>query len=529
MTAEPQSDQPSGMPPAIGVLPDPGIPDPPWRRLAPGMLLVEPVRELIRFIPMLIVLIFAGRVGDTGPPWGLVATGAVIALGISRYATTRYRISDALVEVRRGVFQRRHLTVPRDRIRTVDVSAHPLQRLLKLVKVEIGTGSSHHGSEAVALDGLPASAAGQLRAELLHRAAAAGDATPRATSDESAEETVLARLDRRWIGFAPATLSGVITGAVLISLAWRIAGEARIRPSEIGVVAQLLRSLRSSPLWLDVLLVAGVVMLAVTILSVAGYVLSFWGYTLTRHARGTLQVTRGLLTTRATSIEERRLRGVDRFEPLLLRWFGGARLNAIATGLRHRGSENGSAVLVPPAPVAIVTAVEDAVLGNTRIGAAALIPHGPAARRRRYSRALGVTAVLIAVLLVLSVRVGWLVVPAWSSLLALPVAALLARDRYRGLGHALIDDHLVARSGSLARHRSVLAVSGVIGVTLRQSYFQRRAGLISLTATTSAGAQRYVVPDLPDTIALDLAEQLVPQSGTIRVAVAHDAGRQHTA
>jgi putative membrane protein len=66
-------------------------------------------------------------------------------------------------------------------------------------------------------------------------------------------------------------------------------------------------------------------------------------------------------------------------------------------------------------------------------------------------------------------------------------------------------------------------------VTLRQSYFQRRAGLISLTATTSAGAQRYVVPDLPDTIALDLAERLVPQSGTIRVAVAHDAGRQHTA
>ena len=83
MTAEPQSDQPSGIPPPIGVLPDPGIPDPPWRRLAPGMLLVEPVRELIRFIPMLIVLIFAGRVGDTGPPWGLVATGAVIALGIS--------------------------------------------------------------------------------------------------------------------------------------------------------------------------------------------------------------------------------------------------------------------------------------------------------------------------------------------------------------------------------------------------------------------------------------------------------------
>src|SRR6478609_5133513 len=149
MTAEPQSDQPSGIPPPIGVLPDPGIPDPPWRRLAVGMLLVEPVRELIRFIPLLIVLIFAGRAGDSGPPWGLIGTAAVIVLGISRWMTTRYRITPTVVEVRRGVLQRKHLTVPRDRVRTVDVSAHPLQRLLRLVKVHIDTGTTHHGAEAV--------------------------------------------------------------------------------------------------------------------------------------------------------------------------------------------------------------------------------------------------------------------------------------------------------------------------------------------------------------------------------------------
>ncbi|MET0965671.1 MAG: PH domain-containing protein, partial [Nakamurella sp.] len=120
----------------------------PWRRLATGMLLVEPVRELIKFIPMLVVLLFAGRAGDSGPPWGLIGTVAVIALGISRWLTTRYRITPTVVEVRRGLFQRKHLTVPRDRIRTVDVSAHPLQRVLHLVKVEIGTGSSHQRAEA---------------------------------------------------------------------------------------------------------------------------------------------------------------------------------------------------------------------------------------------------------------------------------------------------------------------------------------------------------------------------------------------
>ena len=67
--------------------------DLPWRRLAAGMLLVEPAREVIRFIPLLIVLIFAGRAGESGPPWGLIGTAAVIALGISRWVTTRYRIT----------------------------------------------------------------------------------------------------------------------------------------------------------------------------------------------------------------------------------------------------------------------------------------------------------------------------------------------------------------------------------------------------------------------------------------------------
>ena len=150
------------------------------------MLLVEPAREVIKFIPLLIALIFAGRAGESGPPWGLIGTAAVIALGISRWLTTRYRITPTVIEVRKGLLQRKHLTVPRDRVRTVDVSAHPLQRVLGLVKVQIGTGTSHHGAELLALDGLRASSSTALRAELLHHAkdpvarpAGAGAARPR--------------------------------------------------------------------------------------------------------------------------------------------------------------------------------------------------------------------------------------------------------------------------------------------------------------------------------------------------------------
>jgi putative membrane protein len=462
------------------------------------MLLVEPVRELIRYIPMLLVLLIAGSGSDSGPPWSLIGAVAVIALGIARYLSTRFRITPAVVEVRRGILQRKHLTVPRDRIRTLDVSAHPLQRLLGLVRVDVGTGSSHPHAPSVRLDGLRASAVPALRTELLHHATGPppdltlrGASHSATTSVDSAEpaEVELARLRPSWIALAPATLSGVVTGAVLIGFGFRLLREARLDPTEFGPIQRAMGYLRGHSVWLDVGLAVAAVALAVVILSVAGYVLSFWGFRLTRHPGGTLQVSRGLLTTRSTSVSEHRLRGVQRREPLVLRWARGARLQAVATGLRREGGgEGGSSLLMPPAPAADVLRVQTAILGDQRLVRGSLQPHGTAARRRRYTRSLAGAAAALAALAALTWWVGlpaplyplWVVAVRGGSL---PLAA----DRYRNLGHAVVDGHLVVGFGSLHRRRTVLAVDGVIGVTIRQSIFQRRAGVATLIATTAAG------------------------------------------
>ena len=87
----------------------------------------------------------------------------------------------------------------------------------------------------------------------------------------------------------------------------------------------------------------------------------------------------------------------------------------------------------------------------------------------------------------------------------LPLAAALAADRYRSLGHRLTDGWLVTRTGSLVRRRSVLSTDGIIGWRIHQSWFQRRQGLVSLAATTAAGHQHYVAHDIPAADALALA------------------------
>ncbi|HWU21206.1 MAG TPA: PH domain-containing protein, partial [Nocardioides sp.] len=96
------------------------------------------------------------------------------------------------------------------------------------------------------------------------------------------------------------------------------------------------------------------------------------------------------------------------------------------------------------------------------------------------------------------------------AVVALAAAAVLAADRARGLGHAHLDGHVVMRSGSLARHRSILGDSHVIGWTLRATWFQRRAGLVTVTATTAGGDGRIEVYDVPTAAATELARAATP-------------------
>jgi putative membrane protein len=384
-----------------------------------------------------------------------------------------------------------------------------------LTRVSVGTGRSDRKDDAVHLDGLSAAEAARLREELLHRrprpvahAAAPGDAVPAQTVDIEVE---LARLRPAWVRYGPFTLSGFVTAGVIVAFGSRAINETHIDPTRYGPLRALLDHLTHLPIGLAIAQVALVCVIFVAVASTLGYVLAFWGFRLTRHSAGTLHVTRGLITTRATTIEERRLRGVELSEPLLLRTAGGARLIAIATGLRvGRGAERGGSLLFPPGPRAEAERVAGEVLHGPAPVATPLIPHGRRAARRRYTRAVTVAAVLVGLLGAAHWLVGG---PAWiwqTALILLPIAAMLAYDRYRSLGHALIAGRLVTRQGSLVRRRSMLTTDGIIGWNIERSFFQRWAGLSTLTATTAAGRQRYEVPDIDLRAGVRLADEATP-------------------
>ncbi|MFE0643593.1 PH domain-containing protein [Streptomyces sp. NPDC058877] len=484
--------------------------EPQWSRLDPRTVLVRGV--LFTGVLLGAGLPVAFGLAGSRPPWQafawvfgavLLVLAADVVAETLRLRRTRYRVGPERVELRTGLLVVQRRSLARDRIRSADLTANPLQRLLGLVKVRIGTGEHTGGGEStLELDLVTRAEGERLRHELLARAA----------TTEPDRDDALATLDPRWIRYAPVSFlapafGGAAVGAVLQVSEW------------FGAQAELVdwmgdRFQDVSVTWI----VVDLILLATAVGAVGALALwveTWWNYRLEREPGGTLRISRGLLTTRSVSLEERRLRGVELVEPLGIRMCGAARVDAVATGLVQNADDKHAELknLVPPVERAVADRVAGRILREPEPPTEApLAAHPRAARTRRLRRALlGVLAPVVVLALLGRVVAPFLLyVAAGCAVVLTPLAVLGALDAYRALGHGVSGAYLVTRSGTLRRATTALQRSGVIGWTVKQSYFQRRAGLLTITATTAAGEGAYDVIDVGVGQGLTFAAGAVP-------------------
>ncbi|WP_232541531.1 PH domain-containing protein [Nocardia bovistercoris] len=544
------------------------------------MLLVHPVTEVIKFIPVLVGMLILGN-SFGNHVWGLLPLALIVAFALTRWFTTTYRIGPTHVELRTGLLQRRKLSVPRSRIRSVDVESDLLHRVLGLAVVVIGTGQQADSGEKFKLDSLDLLLVPELRAELLAHLSETPKAvdTPKFTAPAATPpEREIGHWRASWVRYAPLSLTGFAVIAPIAGLALQYG------LGEVVFNSDAAHTLEEGTAALIAVTAVGLLATIVALVSLAActrYLATYYGLRVLDNGR-TLHLRYGLFTTRQLTLDLARFRGATVNEPLLLRLAGAAELEAVMVGenarqkllpqapraavertltellasraampfadspIRDAGTASWSAAqvgapstapddpsLLPPStdatdddtagergPSTASAAPEAAVAEKSPIsvqGAVTLIPHGPAARRRRYTRALtmpGIAACVLLALLAFDVPISpwWLLVSAVAALLALP----LAEDRYRGLGHAVIPGTattpawLITRSGSLDRDRDCLEGRGIIGWTVSQSFWQRRAGIASVVAATAAGKKRYLVTDLPLADAYALIEAVTP-------------------
>ena len=518
-----------------------------WERLSSRKLLLDPLRAIrSMLLPLIAITVGASSFGES---WWEVAI-PVVALGgallaVLPWFTQQFRITYTQLQYRTGLLNRQMKTAPLDRIRSVDLEAQLLHRLLGIRKVSVGTGVD---DDRIELDGVLLARAEELRGTLLagrHGSAspspegsAAAAPVPEAseataplpaltasqppTTEPAAPESpqlesperVLAEFRWTWLRFAPFDLTRLAVVAAALGVIGQAMGDDLIPQSFWEGFDDQAAGLLKLGLTLFIIGVALACVVAWVLVAMIGFVVQWWGLRLTRRD-DTLNLTHGLLDTRSISVEEKRVRGVEISEPLLLRPVRGAELSTLATGVGSGGSTR----ILPHAPTATVRTVGEEVLGVPGPLNLTLISHGPLARRRSHIRQQWGTLFLAALGLA-----GHLVLERWGDVeLALPlalapaaawipVAALRAELAYRHLGHALTPTHLVVGSGTTARVRTVLETDGIIGWVVERTWFQRRLGLCTLTATTAAGGESVELIDVAESVALELMQRSTPEA-----------------
>ena len=471
-----------------------------WQRLSPRMLLVHPVHEVLRQIPLLIGAFVLGS-ATGNPMWSVAALAVTIGFGILRWFTTTYRIEPDEVQLRTGVLQRKVVSLPRNRIRSVQTDARLLHQLFGLTVLRVSTGQEAKGDTAFALDAVPAEDVPRLRSILLADSLAPKDD---AGDQPAAPGRVLARWHPSWLRYSPLSFTGLAMILAAVGVVYqaglgaalghsRLAESGRDAAQRFGVVA-------------SVAVVVAVVVLASVVLSVLRSLVTYGNLVLRRDA-DLLHLEHGLLRRREHTFDMRRLRGGTLRQPLLVRLLGGARLDAVMTGVAGAGE---ASLLLPPCPAGTAESVLTELIDNADAVAGPVRAHGPAATRRRWTRALALPAVVAVGLLVTA---AFATVPMWAWIVLAVLtlcAAVLAADRARALGHRVDGSWLVARAGSLERRRDCIAAAGIIGWTVRQTFLQRRAGVATLVAATAAGVKHYQVIDVPAELGWSIAGAASP-------------------
>jgi putative membrane protein len=379
------------------------------------------------------------------------------------------------------MFARSVRTVPNDRIRGVEVEAPALHRLFGLVRVRIDAAAGAVGAkdEEIVIDGVPRAEADRLRGGLLTRRPAPGpDAAAPAAAEEAEEQ--FAHFENRWLLYAPLVGSYLVLPLAALGALFRLADELpdSLRPHLPGPAALDGRALA-------VLLVAAVVVLIVG--AVVGAAVVNWGFRLVRRG-GSLVAVRGLITRRHTELEIDRIRGVTLAEGLGMRLVRAARVSALVTGL---GDAARRGQLLPLGPRSEALALARRLVEDP----GPLTRHPAAARRRRLVRALGSGVLVTLAGIAATATLGWWWLVAAGAALTL-LGVPLGLGRYASLGHAAGTTSFSVRGGWLAREQAMLQRRAVVGWTVRQSFFQRRAGLATVVACVGAGSGGYAATDM---------------------------------
>lgn len=401
---------------------------------------------------------------------GLLLLGTVVVVGVKVLAWRRrtYLLADGVLKVEGGLLVRSQQLVPCERIQQVNLVQKLRHRALGVAVLDVETAG---GDSGVRLEALEATQAEQLREELLAAKARARNAARGEQAEGEAPAAAwvptpwrVVELTHRQLAVAGVTGVELLVVFALGATASQFVGEG----GPLGGVDVPAFDVLGPVVVAGAALVFVVVWLAT---AVAASILADSGYRLTL-VGDELHVVRGLLDRKEASLPLARVQAVRIAASAPRRLLG-----LVSLRIDSAGSGSGDEDRRVRVPVLPVTELER-VLGLVLPGFDAVPPllrPPPAARRRALVRHTVPTAVLV-----LGVTaVAW----PWGALAVglVPLAAVAGAAAYRGLGHAVSETFLFARSGWFNRRTVVVPLARVQSARLHATPWQRRSDLATLS------------------------------------------------
>ena len=500
------------------------------RRLHPASILFDIARYARIFAwPALLAYVSGARGGDPdlgryGPmassveTWLWVLILPSVGLSIVRYLTFRVRYEPTELVIRSGLLFRNVRHVPFARIQNLDAVQNVFHRALGVVEVRLETGSGGAEPEA-RLSVLPVAALDEMRARVFAgRAQGEAWAEAPALRTEREEPTALLHLPLRDL-----LLLGLLEnkGMVLVGAAYGAIWEAGLMDwlwsgffagtidarGLFREVAAFLLGRGPLPLGRVALALVGVAgfLLLVRLVSVAWAVLRLWDFRLTRSGDD-LRVTYGLFTRVAATIPLRRVQTVTVRRGWLHRRLGRASIRVETAGGRAGATTRDREWVAPLIEEAEVEGLLSQVLPGHPPDEQAWQPVHP----RAFNRAIK-PAVLAALVppVALTATLGWR-----ASTVAVPLvlwSVISTRQHVRHLAWRASDAFVAFRSGWLSQAETLVRVSRIQGVTLRESPLDRRAHMAGVRVDTAGAGEwshRVDIPYLDVSTAREVQQRL---------------------
>lgn len=468
--------------------------------------LITSLRSLI--IPAIPILLFGNkfRWGGIGL-FGLLLVGTVVTLLI-RYLSFSYRIQGRELITREGLIQRNERHIPLEQIHEIRIEQNVLHRVFDVVEAVIETAGAD-GSEA------KLSVLSRAEAERLREAVAARSRAKKIATDESVssaqtgEREIIRKLSIQELVIHGLTSNHLLSALAVLGAIWAFADDmlpasiyqrlGKVLNNAAGEVVR--QGLRAALFALAVGL--GAALIVGLFVSVIGSVVKFFNYTLTRNG-DELHRSYGLLTRRASSLPRHRIQVLKVEEGMIRRWFGLATLRADISGSKKEDADDnkGRDVLLPIAMRNELDALLAVFFPQLSSDGGDWKKVSPIAIRR--STRFGIILLCILIIAICATTKSF-----WGLLLLLfaPLIYWLNVKSYHKFGYALGTQFFRTRRGWLGRATHIVPIAKSQVIVVRQSPFDRRLNLATLSVDTAGQSYTGGSPSV-DNLPLDEAMQV---------------------